>query len=134
MILKRGECSYQELKNKLLSSLGTTRTKFYVYVNLVTGEIIALKRFAEKDASKFKFIGEAKGVGKELIKELKTVIYDYDKMCKLTKTQVIRQFGTKGLMKCAYICTLPNPFYKCAGDMIWFDKYVIKTNLAKAKC
>lgn len=134
MIIQRKNCNLNDLRELLLPNLGISRVTFYVYVNLMTGEIVALKRFAEKDPTKYKFIGVAKGVGKELIKELKTVIYDYDKMCKLTKTQVIRQFGTKGLMKCAYICTLPNPFYKCAGDMIWFDKYVIKTNLAMAKC
>ena len=131
MRIKRTECSLTELRGKLLPIVGNSKVTYYVYVMLTTGEIVILKTFAEKDTEKFKFIGVARGSGKELVSNLKEIIYDYNKLSKITKTEVIKQFGKKGIMDCAVICTLPNPHYKCAGDMTWFDKYVISANLKK---
>lgn len=131
MKIKRQECYLKDLRGKLLPIIGNARVTYYVYVKLITGEIVILKSFTEKDSEKYKFIGVAQGTGKDLLKELKTVIYDYNKLCKMTKSEVVKEYGKKGLMDCAYICTLPNPIYKCAGDMTWYDKYVIKANLKK---
>lgn len=129
MNIKRQETTLKDLRGKLLPIIGNARVTYYVYVKLTTGEIVILKRFTEKDTDKFKFIGVAKGAGKELLKSLKDVIYEYNNLCRMTKTEVIKKFGKKGIMECAFICTRPNPHYKCAGDMTWYDKYVIKANL-----
>lgn len=131
MVLQRSKCTLKELKDKLLPIIGDDTITFYVYVNLITGEILLLKKFVEKDNEKFKFLGVASGSGKELISNLKNVIFDYNKLSKMTKTEVIKKFGKKGIMDCAYICTLSNPFYKCAGNMTWYDKYVIRANIKK---
>lgn len=55
----------------------------------------------------------------------------YNRQSLMCKSRVIPEYGKIGLLDVAYVKTVDNPHYKCAGDMKLYDKNVIEYNLEK---
>lgn len=47
----------------------------------------------------------------------------------MCKSRVKSEYGERGLLEVAYVKTVCNPHYKCAAEMILYDKNIIEYNL-----
>lgn len=132
-IIKRA--SYIEEKRDIIREILTTSPKTYnVMADIRNGNIVLIERPKAKYYIK---IGKLKlssskytqKIIHKLASELNTLIQRYNGKSLICKSRVKSEFGKSGLLDIAYVMSVDNPYYKCAGDMMLDDKNVIKYNL-----
>lgn len=137
MIIINRTSNIEEKREIIRNSISITPNKYKVMVDLRNGNITLIKR----TQSKFYIqIGEidlsSKRVTKKVISNLASAlnsqIKGYNKDSLICKSHVKSEYGTSGLLDEAYVMTVDNPYYKCAGDMKLYDMNVINYYLKGA--
>lgn len=134
-MIKIKRISYIEEKREIIREMLTKSPETYnVVADIRDGNIVLIER---PKAKYYIYIGKLNlAVSKctcktihKLASELNNLIRSYNGTSLICKSRVKSEFGKRGILDKAYVMSVDNPYYKCSGDMMLYDKNVIKYNL-----
>ena len=130
--------SYIEEKREIIKTALSTAPKNYkTMVDLRNGNIILVERSKAKyyiqiGQLRLSSVAYTNKNISALASELTAQIKSYNKVSLICKSHVKSEYGSKGLLDAAFVMTVDNQHYKCAGAMNLYDKNVIDYYLQKA--
>lgn len=125
MRIKREDCTISTLKSAF-KSFTEGRTTIYVSIDMNNGDVIMNKQFYDKPH--YKYIGRARGKVTSLSLAVSRIVRDYNSDSHISKTDVLKRYGRKGLIPKAFIRSFTN----CHGgdnSVKWYDRYIIERHL-----
>lgn len=127
-----------EEKREIIKNIISSNPRNYkIMIDLRNGNVILTERTTAKyyiqiGKINFKSVDYTVNHIKRLASDLNSQIQKYNSEALICKSRVKSEYGKKGLLDIAFVKAVDNPYYKCAGDMLLFDRNVIEYNLKRA--
>lgn len=102
-----------DMRNGRVALVGRTKSQYYINIGKLN---LTSLECTEKNI-------------KRQASNLNDFIRSYNSQSLMCKSRVKSEYGERGLLEVAYVKTVCNPHYKCASEMILYDKNIIEYNL-----
>ena len=136
MIIINRTSKIEEKREIIKNIIGSNPQNYKIMIDLRNGNVVLTKRtiaryYIQIGKINFKGVVNTNSNINRLASGLNSQIQKYNGEALICKSRVKSEYGKKGLLDIAFIKAVDNPHYKCAGDMLLYDRNVIEYNLKR---